>query len=55
LLALSGLADPLALEEQGSRPPIPAELRGLIRKIAADNPVLGEERIANELLVKLGP
>jgi transposase InsO family protein len=36
------------------RPPIPAELRNLIRRIAAENPLWGEERIANELLVKLG-
>ena len=36
------------------RPPIPAELRTLIRRMACDNPVWGEERIANELLVKLG-
>ena len=36
------------------RPPIPAELRTLIRRMACDNPVWGEERISNELLVKLG-
>ena len=36
------------------RPPIPAELRALIRKMAAENAGWGEERIANELLVKLG-
>jgi putative transposase len=36
------------------RPPIPAELRSLIRRMAAENPLWGEERIANELLVKLG-
>src|SRR6266581_4405355 len=36
------------------RPPIPPELRSLIRRIAAENPLWGEERIANELLVKLG-
>jgi hypothetical protein len=36
------------------RPPIPAELRGLIRRMARDNPSWGEERIANELLLKLG-
>ena len=36
------------------RPAIPAELRGLIRRMASDNPVWGEERIANELWVKLG-
>ncbi len=36
------------------RPPIPVELRRLIRRMAVDNPLWGEERIANELLVKLG-
>ena len=36
------------------RPQIPAELRALIRAMARDNPGWGEERIANELLLKLG-
>ena len=36
------------------RPSIPLELRQLIRRMATDNPLWGEERIANELLVKLG-
>jgi putative transposase len=36
------------------RPPIPADLQGLIRRMVRDNPVWGEERIANELLLKLG-
>ena len=36
------------------RPPILLELRQLIRRMASDNPLWGEERIANELLVKLG-
>jgi len=36
------------------RPPIPLELRKLIRRMASDNPLWGEERIASELLVKLG-
>src|SRR5437667_4303264 len=36
------------------RPPIPLELRQLIRRMATVNPLWGEERIANELLVKLG-
>jgi hypothetical protein len=39
---------------RAGRPPIPPELRSLIRRMAADNPLWGEERIANELLVKLG-
>jgi putative transposase len=36
------------------RPPIPLDLQGLIRRLARDNPTWGEERIANELLLKLG-
>ena len=34
------------------RPPIPLELRQLIRRMALENPLWGEERIANELLLK---
>lgn len=36
------------------RPPIPVELRALIRRMATENLLWGEERIASELLVKLG-
>ena len=36
------------------RPRIPVELRALIRRMAQENPCWGEERIASELLVKLG-
>jgi putative transposase len=36
------------------RPPIPRELRRLIRRLAIENPLWGEERIVNELLLKLG-
>ena len=36
------------------RPPIPLEVRQLIRRMASENALWGEERIANELLVKLG-
>jgi putative transposase len=36
------------------RPPIPADLQALIRRMARDNPTWGEERPANELLLKLG-
>ena len=39
---------------RAGRPPIPVELRRLIRRMATENPLWGEERIANELLVKLG-
>src|SRR5919197_5686500 len=41
-------------QSQPGRPPIPPELQVLIRQIARDNPTWGQERIANELLLKLG-
>src|SRR3984893_7464147 len=42
------------LKSRPGRPPIPVELQALIRRIANENPLWGEERIANELLLKLG-
>ena len=36
------------------RPPLPKSLRSLIREMDRDNPTWGEERIADELLLKLG-
>ena len=39
---------------RAGRPPIPLELRALICRMARQNPLWGEERIASELLVKLG-
>ena len=39
---------------QPGRPPIPADLQALMRRMAQDNPTWGQERIANELLLKLG-
>jgi putative transposase len=36
------------------RPPLPAKLHVLIRRMARDNPSWDEERIANELLLRLG-
>jgi putative transposase len=36
------------------RRPIPDELQRLIRRMAGENPSWGEQRIANELLLKLG-
>jgi putative transposase len=36
------------------RPAISVELRQLIRRMATENPLWGEERIANELRLKLG-
>jgi putative transposase len=41
-------------KSEAGRRPIPLELQKLIRKMACDNPSRGEERIANELLLKLG-
>jgi putative transposase len=36
------------------RPRLPKDLRKLIQEMAAENPIWGEERIANELQLKLG-
>ena len=53
-LASCGLSSVLAVEITAGRPPIPIELRRLIRERALSNISWGEERIANELLLKLG-
>ena len=42
------------MKSRAGRPPIPMELRELIRRMARENVSWGEERIANELLLKLG-
>ena len=42
------------MKSRVGRPPIPKELRELIRRMARENVLWGEERIANELLLKLG-
>jgi len=42
------------IKSRPGRPAIPPELRQLIRRMATENPIWGEERIANELLLKLG-
>jgi hypothetical protein len=39
---------------RGGRPSIPTDLRKLIVDMATNNPTWGEERIADELLLKLG-
>jgi putative transposase len=36
------------------RPPLPAALQALIRRMARENPTWGQERLANELFLKLG-
>jgi len=41
------------LKSRPGRPPIPLEVQKLIRRMANENPSWGEERIANELLLKL--
>ncbi len=41
-------------KSRAGRPPIPLELRRLIRRMATENPMWGQERIADELLLKLG-
>ena len=41
------------LKSRPGRPPIPVEIQSLIRRMARENPSWGEERIANELLLKL--
>jgi len=42
------------IKSKPGRPPIPLELRRLIRRMATGNPLSGEERIANDLLLKPG-
>jgi len=41
------------LKSRPGRPAIPQQLQALIRRMASENPSWGEERIANELLLKL--
>jgi putative transposase len=42
------------LKSRPGRPPIPEQVQTLIRRMGSENPAWGEERIANELLLKLG-
>jgi transposase InsO family protein len=41
-------------KSQPGRPQIPEKLQALIRQMARENPTWGQERITNELLLKLG-
>ena len=41
-------------KSQPGRPTIPPELQALIRQMAREHPMWGQERIAHELLLKLG-
>jgi transposase InsO family protein len=41
-------------ESRPGRPRIPEDLQALFRRMACENPTWGQERIANELLLKLG-
>ncbi len=41
-------------KSRSGRPSIPEDLKRLIQQMARENPLWGEERIANELLLKLG-
>ena len=41
-------------KSQRGRPPLPTNVQALIRQMARENPTWGQERIANELLLKLG-
>src|SRR5229473_5789253 len=42
------------LKSRPGRPPIPLQIQALIHRMANENPAWGEQRIANEFLVKLG-
>lgn len=42
------------LKSRAGRPALPRELKALIRRMAEENLTWGEERIANELMLKLG-
>jgi transposase InsO family protein len=41
-------------KSKSGRPGLPKDVRALIRRMALENPTWGQERIANELLLKLG-
>jgi hypothetical protein len=52
--ASPGILAVLAVDIPTRSSPLPAKLRALIGRMARDNPSWGEERITNELLLKLG-
>jgi len=41
------------LKSRSGRPRIPKQVQDLIRRLGSENPIWGEERIANDLLLKL--
>jgi transposase InsO family protein len=41
-------------KSKSGRPTLPKDIQALIRRMALENPIWGQERIANELLLKLG-
>jgi putative transposase len=41
-------------KSKSGRPSLPQDIQALIRRMALENPMWGQERIANELLLKLG-
>src|SRR5262245_26650797 len=41
-------------KSNSGRPTLPKDLQALIRRMAMENPTWGQERLANELLLKLG-
>jgi hypothetical protein len=53
-LALPGVPNVLAVDIAIWTAPIPADLQALIRRMARESPTWGEERITNELWLKLG-
>jgi putative transposase len=53
-LAMVGLSYWFKWKSKRGRPALSKDLRALIRRMALENPTWGQERIANELLLKLG-
>ena len=53
-MASTRISPVLEMEIEPGSTPIPPELQALIRQMAQENPTWGQERIANELLLKLG-